>query len=86
MREELPSKIKKKKTPNFYTYAEAPEQLDKVLNHGAVWTIAKPMGQKEYKRITYTKLVTTLKKFVPGVGSYTPNYSKIAENFTNRRV
>ncbi len=86
--EPLPGdRIKSKKAPNIYTYAqEAPGQLDKIQNRTAVWTIAKPRGSKEYKRVTYTKMLTNLKKFVPGVGSYTPNYSKIAENFTNHRV
>ena len=68
-------------------YAEsAPKQLDKIQNRAASWTIAKPRGMKEYKRVTYTRLISNLKKFVPGVGSYTPNYSKIAETFTKRRV
>jgi hypothetical protein len=47
---------------------------------------AKPYRTKDYERVTYTKLVTLLKKSVPEHGKYNVDYNKITKIFTNKRV
>jgi len=66
-------KIVKSKEPDVGSYAAA-ESKDKILNNGAVVYIGRPKGQQNSARVSFTKQMTNLKKFVPGVGSYKPSY------------
>ena len=61
------------------TYAStAVEQKDKLMRRTASVFIGKDLekGFKNPENVTFTRKITLLKKFVPGVGKYNPNYDK----------
>ena len=66
-------KIVKSNEPDVGTY-DAAKSKDKIQSNGSVVYIGRPKGQQNSARVSFTKQMTSLKKFVPGVGSYKPNY------------
>ena len=70
-------KIVKSKEPDVGTYDAANSKDKTLINRGVVY-IGRPKGQQNTARVSFTKQMTNLKKFVPGVGSYKPSYQMIS--------
>ena len=60
------------------TYAKAAIAKDLIMRRSSAAMIGKPRDRQTDilipEKITFTKEVTRSKRFVPGVGSYKPNY------------
>jgi len=79
------TKIIKSKEPDVGSYNPG-ESKDKMMKRPIIVVLGKPKGQKNSERIFFTKKMTNLKKFVPGVGSYKPNYDVINVPYLKKKL
>jgi hypothetical protein len=57
-----------------------------MMRKSVIVSLGKPKGQKNSERIFFTKKMTNMKKFLPGVGSYKPNYDVISTPYLKKKL
>ena len=48
--------------------------------------MGKPKGAEQSERVTFTKVMTRSKRFMPGVGSYQPNFDFVVKPYARKRM
>ena len=71
--------------PGPATY-ESAKQKDKLLKRPTVIYIGRKVPEENSERVTYTKQITLLKKSIPPVGHYEPNFDFLNKPYMRQRI